>query len=345
MITAAAGQKDDGAAVHPREFRIVQRQDGAVHGRVDNAVLRLALHLLVFDLRDAVVHVQIADLDLFRGAHLRDLRGGIAGAVVDPDGFRLGFFIFIGREDRREEAVFQFPVFLAHNVQAPEVDDQALHRILLSGFQGDPEFCFLSEHSGDEIVVEAQAVCPEPAVRRFLPAVAADEMRQVLHRLQRLGVGRRRLGGRRRNVGLQAVDPRKLVLRVFEVQFRLLHADALALELDLGQRGVVAQQRIALFHLVALADEEFRDGLRAAHVDGLQVFRRHSAVVARHIVIVHRVVVRHRRDFHGIGLPAEIPQRADQHSACDDDADGRNQRDFYAFTHRPHRPLRVLRAG
>ena len=227
-------------------------------------------------------------------------------------------------------------------MQTPAIQKRAFNRVIRAHLKGNPDLrLILGEHFQEECIVVCQLLRPKPAIRTLCRSVAADEIGQAVHWLERLcRRGGRFLRRRRRTVGLHCVDALECVLRVFQIQLQLLHIQALPFQLNLRQGRIIAQKRVADMHGLSLRNKDLRHSLRVTGKDGLQILRGHGAVILHRVIKIAHQMILYRNDLDRVGLAAEIPQRADQNCDRSHKAYRRNDRNLYALlTHPAHLPF------
>ena len=123
-------------------------------------------------------------------------------------------------------------------------------------------------------------------------------------------------------------------LGLFQLVLGLLNVDGLALQLQLRQGGVEAQQDVALLDLVALGDQKLRDLLGRGGVEDLDAVRLDAAV---EIIVAPEIRVRldqiaHRIDLAGLAVGAQ--DRIDaEHGADQKGGDQNGENQFLCFAH------------
>ena len=364
IITAAAGDDDHGASLLLGCIGVIHTEHRAVQrGRYD-AVRRLPLHALQLDLVHAELQVEVADLLLLFGAHLCDLRRGIFAVIVDSRDIRAGrntgsslrfrLHVILLRHEHRKADGLRFLV--ARKLQRKLAEQLGVQGIALAHLEHDPQLRFFTEELFKIGLIILHFRSAEVEQRRGLRALAAHEIGQLLRgngngrlrRLRRLGRLVRRLRLRRlrggirrlrRHIGAQAIDVGEVLFGLVEVQVILLDRNLLPLDLNVGECGVIAEQRVSLLDGLALLHEQGRDGLRIGGIDLLQVIRRHVAGL--------RALVRepahkhgHGRDLDRLAAVSKVPQHAHNDRRYEQQADARDHDRFDTLflmqgSHRP----------
>ena len=374
IITAAAGDDDHGASLLLGCIGVIHTEHRAVQrGRYD-AVRRLPLHALQLDLVHAELQVEVADLLLLLGAHLCDLRRSVFAVIVDDRDIRAGrntgsslrfrLHVILLRHEHRKADGLRFLV--ARKLQRELAEQLGVQGIALAHLEHDPQLRFFAEELFKIGLIILHIRRAEVEQRRGLRALAAHEIGQLLRgngngrlrRLRRLGRLVRRLRLRRlrggirrlrRHIGTQAVDVCKVFFGLVEVQIVLLDRDLLPLDLNVGECGVIAEQRVSLLDGLALLHEQGRDGLRIGGIDLLQVICRHVAGL--------RALVRepahkhgHGRDLDRLAAVSKVPQHAHDDRRYEQQADARDHDRFDTLflmqgSHRPFCRLTGCRRG
>ena len=378
VITAAARDDHDGASLLLGCVGVIHAEHRAVQlGRYD-AVRRLLLHALQLDLVHAELQVKVADFLLLLGAHLCDLRRSVFAVIVDDRDIRAGrdirrscpqglvlllHVVLLGNEHRETDGL---RFLVARKLQWKLAEQLGVQGIALAHLEHDPQLRFFAEELFKIGLIVLHIRRAEVEQRRGLRALAAHEIGQLLRgngngrlrRLRRLGRLVRRLRLRRlrggirrlrRHIGAQAVDVGKVFFGLVEVQVVLLDCDLLPLDLNVGERGVITEQRIALLDGLTLLHEQGCDGLRIGGIDLLQVIRCHVAGL--------RTLVRepahkhgHGRDLDRVAAMPKVPQHAHDDRRGKQQADARNYDRFDTLflmqgSHRPFCRLTGCRRG
>ena len=85
-------------------------------------------------------------------------------------------------------------------------------------------------------------------------------------------------GGVGNHHGLHVLDLPEPGLVVFQLQLQLFHFQTLPFQLQIVQGGVKAHEKVALFHLVSLGNQDLRNSLGLGEEHGLDPVRGNGAV-------------------------------------------------------------------
>jgi len=171
----------------------------------------------------------------------------------------------------------------------------------------------------DKGAVIGAVVAPDIEERAVLRAAAAAEIRHLHRRERRI----RLLVGERiglRDIQAIVVHLYKIGVRLVERDLQLLYGDPRPLELQVGERRVVGQNRVADFDRIALTDIVLCDLLRFGYIDRLHFIGLYKSLRLRLVVGVVCAEFHDRIDLHLAAAAADEEQYA-VHAAADERGD------------------------
>ena len=171
----------------------------------------------------------------------------------------------------------------------------------------------------DKGAVIGAVVAPDIEERAVLRAAAAAEIRHLHRRERRI----RLLVGERiglRDIQAIVVHLDKIGVRLVERDLQLLYGDPRPLELQVGERRVVGQNRVADFDCITLADKVLCDLLRFRYIDRLHFIGLYKPLRLRLVVGVVCAEFHDRIDLHLAAAAADEEQYA-VHAAADERGD------------------------
>ena len=319
IVSAAAGDEDCRELFLPRLIGAADRFHNAVDLAVNHAVVDLKFERFVFKPRFFEIKLGLIDFLLRFAAHGDQFIVGVTRRRIDVG---IAAVIDIAAVVRRC-AVIESTVGLVHlkghraialadEYHPPAAENVAVRRIAVADLKDDIRraAACLRQKRVDKGAVIGAVIAPDIEKRAVLRTVAAAEIRHI-HRRERRRI--RLLVGERvglRDVQAVVVHLDEIGVCLVERDLQLLHGNARALKLQVGERRVVREDRVADLDGVALADIVLCDLLCFRNIDRLHFIGLYQTLRFRLIVGIVSAEIHDRIDLHFAAAAADEKQNA-----------------------------------